>query len=73
MFVVLQNIVPLLGVCVEPPCLVYTLMANNSLRSHLLTSTERSANSDSFSSSNSSSSRLTWRLRCSITRDVACG
>ncbi|CAN0308636.1 unnamed protein product, partial [Hapterophycus canaliculatus] len=24
-----ENIVPLLGVCMEPPCLVYRLMPNN--------------------------------------------
>ncbi len=30
-----ENIVPLLGACMEPLCIVYRLMPNNSLRYHL--------------------------------------
>ncbi len=36
-----ENIVPLLGACMDPLCVVYRLMPNNSLRYHLSTLTRR--------------------------------
>ncbi|CAM9475648.1 unnamed protein product, partial [Chrysoparadoxa australica] len=53
------NVVPLLGVCTEPPCLVYRLMPNNSLREHLKNVQRRSS--------------LGWRLRVRIALDVSHG
>ncbi|CAM9856407.1 unnamed protein product [Ectocarpus sp. 4 AP-2014] len=54
-----ENIVPLLGVCMEPPCLVYRLMPNNSLRHHLDDPALRS--------------RLGWRLRVRTTIHMCSG
>ncbi|CAM9289384.1 unnamed protein product [Choristocarpus tenellus] len=54
-----ENIVPLLGVCMEPPCLVYRLMPNNSLRHHLDKKALRG--------------RLGWRLRVRVTVNVCKG
>ncbi len=36
-----ENIVPLLGACMEPLCVVYRLMPNNSLRYHLSSKARR--------------------------------
>ncbi|CAM9678096.1 unnamed protein product, partial [Discosporangium mesarthrocarpum] len=54
-----ENIVPLLGVCMEPPCLVYRLMPNNSLRHHLDDKALRA--------------KLEWRLRVRATLHVCRG
>ncbi|CAN0422130.1 unnamed protein product, partial [Laminaria digitata] len=54
-----ENIVPLLGVCMEPPCLVYRLMPNNSLRHHLDDPALRA--------------RLGWRLRVRTTLHMCNG
>jgi serine/threonine protein kinase len=54
-----ENIVPLLGVCPEPPCLVYRLMVNNSLRFHL--------------NDNQRRSQLSEMVRIRITLNIARG
>lgn len=54
-----SNLVPVLAVCPDPCCIVYPLMENGSLLSHLEDSTKRAA--------------LGWRDRISIMLDVAAG
>ncbi|KAG5176796.1 hypothetical protein JKP88DRAFT_265326 [Tribonema minus] len=64
-----KNVVPLLGVCVEPPCLVYRLMAENSLRSQL----RAGGSGSSGGGSSGGGSALPWRSRVRIAADAARG